>query len=327
MSRARVLEPSDALLPQRRDFGRETFQPIFFRHADAPSLHRGADRRLIVRHRRVDAGGVLGVDAGHRAQHDRRVAHGAGDRPGLIQRGGEGDDAPARAASVSRLYADRAGEGRRLADRAAGVGRRRAKAQTRRDRRRRAAGRTAGHDLRGVEPAVALAPPGRHDGAKGAGLVRRAHREFVEVEFAEHDRAVAQKIGADGRFISGREIVEDAARRRRAHALGAVEILDPERQTFERSRLAARNTRVALLGGVERQLRRLGDEGVEQAGALDGLDMRLREFAGGQRLRQQGVARLSQSEMRGIGHEGNSILKRRAAGGGVYSMTLGTTKK
>ena len=42
--------------------------------------------------------------------------------PGLIQRRGEGDDAPARAAAIGRLHADDAAESRRLADRAAGIG-------------------------------------------------------------------------------------------------------------------------------------------------------------------------------------------------------------
>ena len=50
------------------------------------------------------------------------VLDGARHRPGLVERAGEGDDAPARAAAVGRLDADDAGEDGRLADRAAGVG-------------------------------------------------------------------------------------------------------------------------------------------------------------------------------------------------------------
>ena len=70
----------------------------------------------------VGRGGVLRIVAGHRAQHDRGVAHRARERPGLVERGGERDDPPARAAAVGRLDADDAGERGRLADRAAGVG-------------------------------------------------------------------------------------------------------------------------------------------------------------------------------------------------------------
>ena len=45
-----------------------------------------------------------------------------GHRPGLVERAGEGDHAPARAAAVGRLDPADAGEGGGLADRAAGVG-------------------------------------------------------------------------------------------------------------------------------------------------------------------------------------------------------------
>ena len=57
-------------------------------------------------------------------EEDRRIAHRTRERSRLIERGGERDDAPARAAAIGRLDADRAGESRGLPDRAAGVGRR-----------------------------------------------------------------------------------------------------------------------------------------------------------------------------------------------------------
>ena len=53
---------------------------------------------------------VLRIVPGHRPQHDRRVAHRLGHRPGLVERRGEGDDPPARAAPVGRLHPDDAGE-------------------------------------------------------------------------------------------------------------------------------------------------------------------------------------------------------------------------
>ena len=121
---------------------------------------------------------------------------GARDRPGLIERGGKRDDAPARAAAIGRLDADGRGERRRLADRAAGVGRGRAHAEQRRHRRGRAAGRAARHQ-RGVG---ALAPPRIDHRAEARGLVRRAHRELVIVELAEHHRAVAPELRGHGRI-------------------------------------------------------------------------------------------------------------------------------
>ena len=55
----------------------------------------------------------------------------------LVERGGEGDRAPARATAIGRLDARNAGKGGRLADRATGVGAGRAGSQPRRHRRRR----------------------------------------------------------------------------------------------------------------------------------------------------------------------------------------------
>src|SRR3546814_4512095 len=48
---------------------------------------------------------ILRIVARHGAQHDGAVAHRARHRPRLVERGGEGDDAPARAAAVGRLDA------------------------------------------------------------------------------------------------------------------------------------------------------------------------------------------------------------------------------
>ena len=128
--RAGVLEPGDALLPQRVDLGGHAVEPVFLRDADGHALDRLAERRLVVRHRAIDRGRILRIVPGHRAQQDRGVAHRARDRAGLVERRGERDDAPARAAPVGRLDPDRAGERGRLADRAAGVGRGRAQAES-----------------------------------------------------------------------------------------------------------------------------------------------------------------------------------------------------
>ena len=171
--------------------------------------------------------------ARHGLQQDRRVLDRARDRPRLIERGGEGDDAPARAAAVSRLDADRAGDRGRLADRAAGVGRGRAHAEPRRHRRRRAARRAARHEL-GVR---ALAPPGIDHRAVKARLVGRAHGELVIVELAEHHRAGGPEICRHRRLIGRREAVEDVRAGGGADALGAEQILDAERNAFERPRL------------------------------------------------------------------------------------------
>ena len=115
--------------------------------------------------------------------------------PGLIERRRERDDAPARAAAVGRLDADGAGQRRRLADRAAGIGRGGGEAEIGGDGRRRAARRAAGHELVGVSlPSLPLRRQGDDDRAEGARLVRRAHGELVVVELAEHDGAGVPQV-------------------------------------------------------------------------------------------------------------------------------------
>ena len=147
------------------------------------------------------------------------------------------------------------------------------------------------------------------------GLVRRAHREFVEIELAEHHRAVAPEIGSDGRLIGRHEAFEDMAARRGLHALGAIEILDAERNAFERPGLAPGDPRVGLAGHGERLLRRLDDKGIECSRLFDGADMSLREFDGGTFLLAKGAARFGERQFGKAGHLP------------AHSTTLGTTKK
>ena len=124
-----------------------------------------------------DRGRVAGVAPLHRREQQRRVGDVAGQRPALVERGGEGDHPVARDRPVGRLQADDPAERRRLADRAAGVGADRAGRQAAGDDRRRAAGGAAGNAL--AVPRVEHRPVGRV-------LVRGAHRELVHVGLAEH---------------------------------------------------------------------------------------------------------------------------------------------
>ena len=80
--------------------------------------------------------------------------------------------------------------------------------------------------------------------------------------------------------------------------------------------------KTAVLGLRERELRRFRDEAIEQIGARDRIDMRLRELARRQAFGAQGVARFTQGKMRGIRHEETP----NAASAARHSTTLGTTK-
>ena len=223
--------------------------------------------------------------AGHRAQQDRAVAHRARERPGLIERGREGDDAPARAAAVGRLDADDAGERGRLADRAAGVGAGRAEAQLRRDRRRRAAGRAARHQrrVRALRAATATITGPKNEVSFDEPMANSSLLVLPSITAPSR-----QSLRGDGRLVGRHEIVEDVRARGGAHALGAEHVLDAERDAFERAapRLSrcARRRPCAIARAA---LRRLQHIGVERARLLDRGEMRVGEFGRGELLLAQ----------------------------------------
>ena len=148
-----------------------------------------------------DRGRVAGVAPLQRRQQQRRVGDVAGQRPALVERGGEGDHPVARDRAVGRLQADDPAERGRLADRAAGVGADRAGGEAAGDGRGRAAGGAAGHAA--AVPRVEHRPVGRV-------LVRGAHRELVHVGLAEHAGAGGVEAPHRGRRVGRPVALEDA---------------------------------------------------------------------------------------------------------------------
>ena len=92
------------------------------------------------------------------------------------------------------------------------------------------------------------------------------------------------------------------AARRGAHALGAEQILDRQRQAFERAALAFRQPRVGSRGHRQRLFRRLGDEGVERARLFDRRDKAAVNSRRGNLSGLQRVARLGQGHGNRIAH-------------------------
>ena len=109
----------------------------------------------------------------------------------------------------------------------------------------------------------ARAPPRIDDRAVIGRLVGRAHGELVHVELAEHDGAVGPQIGRDGRFVARLEAVEHVAAGLGMDAFGGEQILDAERDAFERTALASRQPLVRRLGHRARLVRGDGDIGIE----------------------------------------------------------------
>ena len=100
------------------------------------------------------------------------------------------------------------------------------------------------------------------------GDAARAHREFIEIGLAEHDATGIEQFLRHGRFISRHEIIENMARRRRAHAFGAEQILDRNRNAVQRARFARRAARIGFLRLLQREFRGFGDKGVERGCAF-----------------------------------------------------------
>ena len=148
---------------------------------------RSVARRQRDRLGQAERGRVRRVAALHRAQQQRGVGDVARERPGLVERGGEGDHPVAADRAVGGLEADDPAQRGGLADRAAGVGA---------DRPRREAGGDGGGAAAARAAGDARAVPRVQRRAVGGVLGRRAHRELVLVGLAEHRRAGGLQSGA-----------------------------------------------------------------------------------------------------------------------------------
>ena len=216
--------------------------------------------RGIVGNRLVDARGIVGVGAGDHAQEEGRVGEVVSEGADLVERAGERDQAIPADPAVGRLEADDAAKGRRLADRAAGVGAESQRSQTGRDGRRRAAGRAAGH---------ADSIPGVFGRPVRAVLRRRAHRELVHVGLAEQDRAGGPELGDHGGVVRRAEVPQHTAAASRRLALDAEHVLDRHGYARETAdHFAALSPGVDGSGLGQDALRIEMDENVEPPGAL-----------------------------------------------------------
>ena len=223
-----------------------------------------------------DRGRVHRVVTGDRLEQGGGVAHVAGERAHLVEGGGEGDQAVAADQPVGRLDADDAAQGRRLADRAAGVGA---------DPER---GLTGGHG-RGRPAAGAARHPGRVPGVAGRPepgvLGGGAHGELVHVGLAEdHDPGVAQPADHGG-VVRRHELVQDPRPGGGPDPLGHQHVLEGQGHPGQRAEpLAPLPGRVDLAGRLEGLVAGDGQEGVQPLvggrdplqGGLGGLDGRRR---------------------------------------------------
>ena len=322
--RAGILQPVDTLLPELLDFGWHAIDTVLLGNTNLAPLDGAANRGLVIRDRHVDAGRVLGIVAGHRAKHDRAVTHRARNRPRLIEGRCEGDHAPSRTAAIGGLDPNCSGEGGRLADRTAGVGRRGAEAQMRRHCRSGTARGPTGHE----QPLLVSARSGFRPGAVPAwrqpwgnnrtiirGLVRRAHGELIHVELAKHHGPVSPELGRHRGIIHRLEAIEHMAAGLCVHTLGRIQILDAQRDAFKRTGRASGKFRIRGLCHVERLVGGLGDIGIQRPRLFHGTEMRPGQVGRGNRALVQCIACFSQRQMGQIGHLGLSTSGHVSLGG------------
>ena len=93
---AEALVLLDGVLDDGGDAAIQSGPEVFLGQADPESFDIVVERVDIIRHRNVGAGGVALIEAGHLVEDEGGVGGGAGHDAGLVERGGEGDHAPAR---------------------------------------------------------------------------------------------------------------------------------------------------------------------------------------------------------------------------------------
>ncbi len=179
---ARLAEDPPGPLEVLGHLGVESRGLGFLEKADPQARHPAPERPFGIADGLGRGRGIERIDTGNDAVETRRVGDAPRQRPDLVERRGERDEAVAGDAPVGRLEADHAAARRRLPDRAPRVRAESGRDEPGRDRRG-ASARRAPRDARNV-PGVP-----RHVG--GAVLGRGAHRELVHVGPPDEDRSGA----------------------------------------------------------------------------------------------------------------------------------------
>ncbi|AEM41803.1 hypothetical protein KVU_1964 [Ketogulonicigenium vulgare WSH-001] len=295
---ARIFQHGDTVIPQLCNLGRQAVDAVFARDADGLAANIAGQGGFEIGHGQIGTCRILGVGAGHGGQHNRCVAHVLGHRARLIQRGSIGDNAPARDAAIGRLDAGDAGEGRRLADRAAGIRAGGGQTQIGRNRRSRATRRAAGRQRR----IAARRAPRVHRRAIDRGFVGRAHGEFVHVQLAQHHRAITEQFAGDGRFVFRLEPRQNAGCRLACDAFGREQVFDAQRDAAHIGRIARFQARIGGICLRAGNVGRLVDIGVQRIRAFDRADIAVGQLAAGQFAFAQQVACGGDGQFTDIGH-------------------------
>ncbi len=176
-------------------------------------------------YRQLDTGRVQRVMARDGGMQQSGVGDRTGQRPGLVQRAGEGDETVAAHPAVGRLDPDQPAHGRGLADRAARVGADRDRGLESGHSGRAAAAAAAG-DAVGV-PRVAGRP------VRGV-LGGRPHRELVHVGLTDDHNAGGPQLRHHSRVVRRPPALKHPAAAGRRHAARGEHVLEGQRDARKR---------------------------------------------------------------------------------------------
>ena len=202
----------------------------------------------------IEAGRITLVESSHDTEQQGCIRARTRNDAGLIEARCECDHAVARYASISRFQADGTRQGRRLADRTAGIRACRCRREACRDR----GGRTARRAAR-----RAFEIPGIFDGSEVARLVRRTHRELVHIGLAEYNGTRASQSFDDGRIVGRDEVLEHSRTTGGEHVPGTENVFMNQRQSIQYASLAGHPCLVGAFRGGKRALGRNRDKCIE----------------------------------------------------------------
>jgi len=242
---------------------------------------RGVQFPGVVLHRAFQAGGILGVEAGHGVEQEAAILGGAGHGAGLVEGGGEGDHAPAGNHAVGGLQAGEVAQGGGLADGAAGVGAGGGGGQ---------AGRHGGGGTAGGAAGNAALVPGVLHRAEEGGFVGGAHGELVHIGLAQVHGAGGVEFLDHRGVVGADEVGQHLGATGGEPALSAEDVLLGQGDAGQGAGVASGKAGVGRLGLGQGALRLGGDVGVDgRVEPVDAVQIQLGQLDAGDLLAGQGL--------------------------------------
>ena len=186
---------------------------------------------------------VRGIVSADRIEHDRRIAHGLGDRSDLIQRRSERNESEAGNSAVSGLESDHAAERRGLTDGAACIGCERRGDFISCDCCGGTAARSARNAI-GIARIACLLIGGIFAG--------RAHGEFIHIGPSERDESIGTQFSDCSGIVNSLEILQNFGGAGTAFLLDGYAVFDSDRDAvIGAQRAVFRTAAVGFLRGFQ----------------------------------------------------------------------------